>query len=229
MIWMLPLTVCVFLIIRKIAFKIKTPLFNPLVISVIVLIPIMIISQTSYSEYVSNVDIINKLLPYSVVALAFPLYELIPQIKARWKSIIIITFSASIASMITGVSIVFWLGGNTEIAASVLPKSVTTAIAVTIANNEGGVPSIAALCVILVGTLGGIFGHQILNIAKIKSASARGLSIGAVSHAVGTARCIEVDYNEGAYSSLSLVLCGIMTSITAPFLFPISVFIFNWF
>ncbi|QYN44356.1 MULTISPECIES: CidB/LrgB family autolysis modulator [unclassified Gilliamella] len=228
MIWMLPLTVCVFLIIRKLAFKIKTPLFNPLVISVMVLVPIMIMSQTSYSEYVNNVDIINKLLPYSVVALAFPLYELIPQIKARWKSIIIITFSASIASMITGVSIVFWLGGNTEIAASVLPKSVTTAIAVTIANNEGGVPSIAALCVILVGTLGGIFGHQILNIAKIKSASARGLSIGAVSHAVGTARCIEVDYNEGAYSSLSLVLCGIMTSLTAPFIFPIMVFIFDW-
>lgn len=228
MIWMLPLTVCVFLIIRKLAFKIKTPLFNPLVISVMVLVPIMIMSQTSYSEYVNNVDIINKLLPYSVVALAFPLYELIPQIKARWKSIIIITFSASIASMITGVSIVFWLGGNTEIAASVLPKSVTTAIAVTIANNEGGVPSIAALCVILVGTLGGIFGHQILNIAKIKSASAKGLSIGAVSHAVGTARCIEVDYNEGAYSSLSLVLCGIMTSLTAPFIFPIMVFIFDW-
>lgn len=228
MIWMLPLTVCVFLIIRKLAFKIKTPLFNPLVISVMVLVPIMIMSQTSYSEYVNNVDIINKLLPYSVVALAFPLYELIPQIKARWKSIIIITFSASITSMITGVSIVFWLGGNTEIAASVLPKSVTTAIAVTIANNEGGVPSIAALCVILVGTLGGIFGHQILNIAKIKSASARGLSIGAVSHAVGTARCIEVDYNEGAYSSLSLVLCGIMTSLTAPFIFPIMVLIFDW-
>lgn len=228
MIWMLPLTVCVFLIIRKLAFKIKTPLFNPLVISVMVLVPIMIMSQTSYSEYINNVDIINKLLPYSVVALAFPLYELIPQIKARWKSIIIITFSASIASMITGVSIVFWLGGNTEIAASVLPKSVTTAIAVTIANNEGGVPSIAALCVILVGTLGGILGHQILNIAKIKSASARGLSIGAVSHAVGTARCIEVDYNEGAYSSLSLVLCGIMTSLTAPFIFPIMVFIFDW-
>ena len=186
MIWMLPLTVCVFLIIRKLAFKIKTPLFNPLVISVMVLVPIMIMSQTSYSEYVNNVDIINKLLPYSVVALAFPLYELIPQIKARWKSIIIITFSASIASMITGVSIVFWLGGNTEIAASVL------------------------------------------NIAKIKSASARGLSIGAVSHAVGTARCIEVDYNEGAYSSLSLVLCGIMTSLTAPFIFPIMVFIFDW-
>ncbi|OCG60709.1 CidB/LrgB family autolysis modulator [Gilliamella sp. Nev5-1] len=228
MIWMLPLTLGVFLIVRRAAFKLKNPLFNPLVISVIVLIPILLITNTSYVEYVSNIQIINDLLPYSVVALAYPLYELIPQIKARWKSIMLITFTASIASMITGVCITFWLGGNGEIAASVLPKSVTTAIAVTIASNQGGIPSIAALCVILVGTLGGIFGHQILNLFKIKSASARGLSIGAVSHAVGTARCIEVDYNEGAYSSLSLVLCGIMTSLTAPFLFPIMVIIFDW-
>ncbi|OCG20244.1 CidB/LrgB family autolysis modulator [Gilliamella sp. App2-1] len=229
MIWMLPLTICVFLIIRRMSFKIKNPLFNPLVISVIVLIPLLLITNTSYIQYVSNVRIINDLLPYSVVALAYPLYELIPQIKARWKSIMIITFTASLASMITGVCIVFWLGGNAEIAASVLPKSVTTAIAVTVASNQGGIPSIAALCVIFVGILGGIFGHQILNLIKIKSAPARGLSIGAVSHAVGTARCIEVDYNEGAYSSLSLVLCGIITSLTAPFLFPIMVFIFNWF
>ena len=229
MIWMLLLTICVFLIIRRISFKLKNPLFNPLVISVIVLIPILLITKTSYAQYVSNVQIINDLLPYSVVALAYPLYELIPQIKARWKSIMFITFTASISSMITGVCIAFWLGGNNTIAASVLPKSVTTAIAVTIATDQGGVPSIAALCVILVGTLGGIFGHQILNLVKINSASARGLAIGAVSHAVGTARCIEVDYNEGAYSSLSLVLCGIMTSLTAPFLFPIMVFIFDWF
>lgn len=226
---MLPLTICVFLIIRRISFKLKNPLFNPLVISVIVLIPILLITKTSYAQYVSNVQIINDLLPYSVVALAYPLYELIPQIKARWKSIMFITFTASISSMITGVCIAFWLGGNNTIAASVLPKSVTTAIAVTIATDQGGVPSIAALCVILVGTLGGIFGHQILNLVKINSASARGLAIGAVSHAVGTARCIEVDYNEGAYSSLSLVLCGIMTSLTAPFLFPIMIFIFDWF
>ena len=85
------------------------------------------------------------------------------------------------------------------------------------------------MCVILVGTLGAIFGHQLLNLFKIKSPAARGLAIGAVAHAVGTARCIEVDYNEGAYSSLSLVLCGIMTSITAPFLFPVLIFIFSLF
>lgn len=228
MIWMLPLTIMVFFVIRKIAIKLKSTLFNPLVMSVVVLIPIMLLTNTSYKEYFHNVRWINDLLPYSVVALAYPLYELIPQIKSRWKSIMFITFIASLASMISGVSIALCLGGNMEIAASVLPKSVTTAIAVTIAESQGGVPSIAALCVIVVGTLGAIFGHQLLNLFKIKSAAARGLAIGSVSHAVGTARCIEVDYHEGAYSSLALVLCGIMTSLLAPFLFPILVTIYSW-
>lgn len=229
MLWMLPLTVAVFLLVRKLAQKVKSPLFNPLVITVIVLIPILLLTQTRYPDYVSHVHIINDLLPYSVVALAYPLYELLPQIKARWRSIMFITFMASIASMVSGVSIVFMLGGSPEIAASVLPKSVTTAIAVTIAEGQHGIPSIAALCVILVGTLGAIFAYQLLNMFKIKSKAARGLAIGSVAHAVGTARAIEVDYHEGAYSSLALVLCGIMTSLTAPFLFPIMVVIFNLF
>lgn len=227
MFWMLPLTLIIFLYTRKMALKIKNPLFNPLVITVLILIPILLVTHTSYTTYFSNVKIIHELLPYSVVALAYPLYELMPQIKSRWKSILFVTFVASITAMLSGVSIAFWLGGDKEILASILPKSVTTAIAVTISQNEGGVPSITAMCVILVGTLGAIFGHQLLNLFKIKSPAARGLAIGAVAHAVGTARCIEVDYNEGAYSSLSLVLCGIMTSITAPFLFPVLIFIFS--
>ena len=226
---MLPLTLMVFFLMRKIAMKLKTPLFNPLVFSVIILIPILFATKTSYAEYFGNVRIIHELLPYSVVALAYPLYELTPQIKLRWKSIIFITFIATMASMMSGVFIAFWLGASPEIAASVLPKSVTTAIAVIIAENQGGIPSIAALCVILVGTLGAVIGHQVLNLFRIKQPFARGLSIGAVSHAVGTARCLEVDYEEGSYSSLSLVLCGIMTSLIAPFLFPIMLIVATYF
>lgn len=229
MLWMLPLTVIIFFGVRKLAIKIKSPLFNPLVISTVVMIPILLLTNTTYGEYLNNAMWLQDLLPYSVVALAYPLYELIPQIKSKWKSIMFITFIASLCSMASGVCIAFWLGGNEEIAASVLPKSVTTAIAVTISENQGGVPSISALCVILVGTLGAILGHSLLNLFKIKSAAARGLAIGSVSHAVGTARCIEVDYHEGAYSSLALVLCGIMTSLTAPFLFPIMITLYNFF
>ncbi|WP_392562191.1 CidB/LrgB family autolysis modulator [Orbus sturtevantii] len=228
MVWMLPLTIIVFFLIRRLAIKIKSTLFNPLVISTIVLIPILLLTGTSYPDYFHNVRWINDLLPYSVVALAYPLYEMLPQIKSRWKSILFITFIASLSSMISGVCIAFWLGANTEIAASLLPKSVTTAIAVTVAENQGGVPSITALTVILVGILGALFGHQLLNLFKIKSAAARGLAMGSTSHVLGTARCIEVSYHEGAYSSLALVLCGIMTSLTAPFLFPIIVMLHSW-
>lgn len=226
--WMLPLTIAAFFLMRKIAQKIKSPLFNPLVFAVLILIPILLLTDSSYTEYFSNVRILNDLLPYSVVALAFPLYELLPQIKERWKSIIFITFIGSISAMVTGFFIALWLGATPEIATSILPKSVTTPIAVTISQNQQGIPSITAFCVMLAGISGAIIGHLILNLFRIKSPAARGLAIGSVSHAVGTARCIEVDYKEGAYSSLSLVLCGIITSLTAPFLFPIMLMMYNW-
>ncbi|QIQ22114.1 CidB/LrgB family autolysis modulator [Zophobihabitans entericus] len=225
--WMLPVTIIVFFAVRYAAQKIKSPLFNPLVVTTLILIPILLVTGTSYSEYAGNVKILNDLLACSVVALALPLYELLPQIKERWKSILFITFTGSVAAMITGVSIAFWLGATPEIAASVLPKSVTTPIAVTLAASQEGIPSIAAFCVVLVGTLGAIVGHSILNLFRIKHHAARGLAIGTVSHAVGTARCIELDYQEGAYSSLALVLCGIITSILAPFLFPIMLLLHN--
>lgn len=228
MLWILPLTLFVFFIAKKLAYWVKTPLCNPLLISVLILIPIMVLTQTTYSQYAEKVKVLNDLLSYSVVALAYPLYELLPQIKERWRSIMFITSIGAIFAMITGVSVAFWLGASPEIAASILPKSVTTPIAVTIAAAESGIPSIAAFCVIFVGISGALFGHLILNLFKVRLPAARGLAIGAISHAVGTARCIEVDYQEGAYSTLALVLCGICTSITAPFLFPIMLFIYQY-
>ncbi|WP_392565333.1 CidB/LrgB family autolysis modulator [Utexia brackfieldae] len=227
--WMLPVTLLIFFAVRRIALKIQSPLCNPLLISVLVLIPIMLLTKTSYTEYVANVNILNHLLACSVVALAYPLYELLPQIKERWRSIIFITFIGSVFAMLTGVFIAFWLGATPELAATILPKSVTTPIAVTIAKDQHGIPSISAFCVLLVGLSGALFGHKLLDLFKIKMPAARGLAIGTISHAVGTARCIEVDYQEGAYSSLALVLCGIITSLMAPLLFPIILMIHGWF
>ena len=85
----------------------------------------------------------------------------------------------------------------------------------------GGIPAISAMCVIFVGILGAVFGHTLLNGMRIHTKAARGLSMGTASHALGTARCAELDYQEGAFSSLALVICGIITSLVAPFLFPI--------
>ena len=123
--------------------------------------------------------------------------------------------------MVTGTSVALLMGATPEIAASVLPKSVTTPIAMAVGGSIGGIPAVSAVCVIFVGILGAVFGHTLLNAMRIKTKAARGLAMGTASHALGTARCAELDYQEGAFSSLALVICGIITSLIAPFLFPI--------
>ncbi len=219
--WSLPLTLVVFFAARKLAARFKMPLLNPLLVAMVVIIPFLLLTGIPYDHYFQGSKILNDLLQPAVVALAFPLYEQLHQIRARWKSIISICFIGSVVAMVTGSVIALLMGATPEIAASVLPKSVTTPIAMAVGGSIGGIPAISAVCVIFVGVLGAVFGHTLLNLMKIHTKSARGLAMGTASHALGTARCSELDYQEGAFSSLALVICGIMTSLLAPFLFPL--------
>jgi len=219
--WSLPLTVAVFFAARKLAVRLKFPLLNPLLVAMVVIIPFLLLTGIPYAKYFQGSKILNDLLQPAVVALAFPLYEQLHQIRARWKSIITICLVGSVVAMITGTSVALLMGATPEIAASILPKSVTTPIAMAVGGSLGGIPAISAVCVIYVGILGAVLGHTLLNAMRIRTKSARGLAMGTASHALGTARCAELDYQEGAFSSLALVICGIMTSLIAPFLFPI--------
>jgi len=209
--WSLPLTLVVFFAARKLGVRFKMPLLNPLLVSMVVIIPFLMLTGIPYDHYFKGSEVLNDLLQPAVVALAYPLYEQLHQIRARWKSIITICFIGSAVAMITGTSVALMMGASPQIAASILPKSVTTPIAMAVSGSIGGIPAISAVCVIYVGILGAVFGHT----------ASRGLSMGTASHALGTARCAELDYQEGAFSSLALVICGIITSLIAPFLFPV--------
>ena len=221
--WSLPLTLAVFFAARKLAARFKMPLLNPLLVAMVVIIPFLLLTGIPYERYFAGSKILNDLLQPAVVALAFPLplYEQLHQIRARWKSIITICFVGSLVAMITGTSVALLMGASPQIAASILPKSVTTPIAMAVGGSLGGIPAISAMCVIFVGILGAVFGHTLLNAMRIHTKAARGLSMGTASHALGTARCAELDYQEGAFSSLALVICGIITSLLAPFIFPL--------
>ncbi|KPD02065.1 CidB/LrgB family autolysis modulator [Moellerella wisconsensis] len=225
--WSLPLTVIVFYLARALAIKVKLPVLNPLLIAIAVIIPVLILTNTPYEHYFSGSKILNDLLQPAVVALAFPLYEQLHQIRAQWKSLFSICFAGSIIAMFTGTSIALWLGATPDIAASILPKSVTTPIAMAVADSIGGIPAVSAACVIFVGILGAMFGHSLFDALRIKTHASRGLAMGTASHALGTARCAEVDYVEGAYSSLALMTCGIITSLLAPFIFPVILHLFS--
>lgn len=221
--WSLPLTLVVFFGVRHLSRLVKSPLLNPLLVSMVIIIPLLVMTHTPYSRYFAGSKILNDCLQPAVVALAFPLYEQLHQIRARWKSIITLCFIGSLVAMVSGTAIALWMGATPEIAASIMPKSVTTPIAMAVGASIGGVPAISAVCVIFVGILGAVLGHTLLNAMHITTKAARGLAMGSSSHALGTARCAEMDYQEGAFSSLALVICGIITSLLAPFLFPILV------
>ncbi|RKQ40349.1 CidB/LrgB family autolysis modulator [Enterobacter sp. R1(2018)] len=225
--WSLPLSLLVFFGARRLGARFKTPLLNPLLVSMVVIIPLLIFTGTPYEHYFKGSEVLNDLLQPAVVALAFPLYEQLHQIRARWKSIISICFIGSMVAMISGTAIALYMGATPEIAASVLPKSVTTPIAMAVGGSIGGIPAISAVCVIFVGILGAVFGHTLLNIMRITTKASRGLAMGTAAHALGTARCAELDFQEGAFSSLALVICGIITSLIAPFLFPLIVALFG--
>ncbi len=225
--WSLPLTLLVFFAARRLAGKYNMPLLNPLLVSMVVIIPLLLVTGIPYDRYFAGSRVLNDLLQPAVVALAFPLYEQLHQIRARWKSIMSICLAGSLTAMVTGTVIALWMGATPDIAASIMPKSVTTPIAMAVAQSIHGIPAISAVCVIFVGILGAVFGHTLLNLLNITTKASRGLAMGTASHALGTARCAEMDFQEGAFSSLALVICGIITSLIAPFLFPVLLAIFG--
>ncbi|APC10909.1 MULTISPECIES: CidB/LrgB family autolysis modulator [Providencia] len=225
--WSLPLTIVVFYLARQLSVKFKLPILNPLLVTIAVLITLLVLTNTSYEHYFAGSKILNDLLQPAVVALAFPLYEQMHQIRAQWKSLLSICFAGSLVAMFSGAAIALWLGATPDIAGSILPKSVTTPIAMAVADSVGGVPAISAACVLFVGILGAMFGHSLFDVLRIRTHASRGLAMGTASHALGTARCAEVNYIEGAYSSLALMTCGVITSLIAPFIFPVILHLFS--
>lgn len=222
----LALTIITFLLMRRLCLRINHPLMNPLLLSVALIIPILLALHIPYRQYFSGSQWIHQMLQPAVVALAFPLYKQLPQIIRHWRIILLAGFSGSLVAIVSGVGIALALGGSEEIAASILAKSVTTPIALTITEQVGGIGAITAACVIVVGILGAIFAYPIMNALHIDQKMARGMGMGASAHALGTARATEVDLQEGAFSSLALVLCGVITAIIAPLLYP---YLVQWF
>ncbi|MGL4858850.1 MAG: CidB/LrgB family autolysis modulator [Enterobacteriaceae bacterium] len=226
-IWSIPLTLGAFQLARVLNKRYQLILLNPLLIAIVLIVTLLLLTKTPYQHYFQGSKIINDLLQPAVVALAFPLYESLQRIRERWKSLLLICLLGSIIGMVTGTATAFLLGAPPEVAASILPKSVTTPLAMAVAVTLHGIPSISAICVIFAGILGAVCAHSLLNKLGLHNSVVRGLAIGCASHALGTARCAEVNYQEGAFSSLALVLCGIFTSLLAPVIYPLCVILFQ--
>lgn len=221
----LPITVVVFFIARWLCQQVKSPLMNPLLISLAVLIPLLTFYQIPFETYYADNQWINYLLQPAVVALAYPLYEQLPQIRANWRIIMLACGVGSVMSMLTASIIAVYMKADIALIASLLGKSVTTPIAMEVSSHLGGEPAIAAILVLIVGLFGAIMAYPIYNLLNITHPIAKGLTMGTVSHALGTATCAEKDGQDAAFSSLALVVCGVITSVLAPSFFAFAVWL----
>ena len=196
--------------------KTRLNILHPLLVSIPVLAVVIRVLGISFESFEKGSRIINFMLGPTVVVLGYLLYEQIARLKENAVSIITSIFAGCITGIVSVISIARYFGADQVLIASLEPKSVTTPIAMSIAERSGGIPSIAAVVVIVVGIFGGITGPFILERLGIKSRIARGLALGSAAHGLGTARAMELGTIEGAVSGLAIGVMGIMTAIFVP-------------
>ena len=215
-IFILTLVVGIYLVSVWFYRRTKLAFLHPLLISIPVLAVLIRVLGISYESFEQGSRIISCLLGPTVVVLGYLLYEQLSLLRENVVSIVTSVFVGCVTGIFSVIYIARYLGADPVLIASIEPKSVTTPIAMSIAEKAGGVPSIAAIVVILVGIFGGIVGPFILEKLGIKSKIAKGLALGSAAHALGTARAMELGAVEGAISGLAIGVMGIMTAILVP-------------
>lgn len=215
------LTLFTFVMFRKGCKKVNISLLNPLVCSLIYIIIFLKIFNIPYENYYIGAEIFNTLIIPATVALAIPLYKNFELLKKYYKEILLsIGLSTIILTALLGLSMAL-LDIDSEILASVLPKSVTTAIAIGVSEQIQGIQAITVIMVIVCGNIGAIFGELIFKIFKIKHPIAQGISLGTTSHAVGTSKALELGEIQGSMSGLAIIVTGLFTVALAPIIFTI--------
>ena len=191
--------------------KLKTGIANPLLISIVFVIAVLLVFNIDYEKYRESSEILSWLLTPATVCLAVPLYEQIHLLKKNYKAVMGRIISGVFASLISVALFCLMFGLDKGIEISLLPKSITTAIGMSLADELGGIDTLAAAAIIVTGIVGNVMCRGVCKIFKITEPVAVGIAIGTSSHAVGTSKAFEIGEVEGAMSSLSIAVAGIIT------------------
>lgn len=191
--------------------KFKLGIFNPLLISIVVSIAVLVVGKVDYYTYNEGAKYLSWLLTPATVCLAIPLYEQWGLLLKNFKAVMLGLVAGTITSLTTVLVLALICGLSHEEYVTLLPKSITTAIGMGVSEELGGYVTITVAVIIITGVLGNIFGELICKIFKIDEPISRGLAFGASSHAIGTAKALEIGEVEGAMSSLAIAVSGILT------------------
>jgi putative effector of murein hydrolase len=191
--------------------KFKLGIFNPLLISIVFTIILLVVFHVDYDIYYEGAKYISYLLTPATVCLAIPLYEQFELLKKNYLAVMAGIVSGVLTSgiLVLLFSVLFHLS-HTEYV-TFLPKSITTAIGMGVSEQLGGYVPVTVAVIIITGVLGNVFAEPILKLFHIVEPIAKGVAIGSASHAMGTAKAAEIGEVEGAMSGLSIAVSGVLT------------------
>lgn len=191
--------------------KYHSALFNPLLLSVAATIVLLVLFRIDYDTYYEGAKYLSYLLTPATVCLAIPMYEQLELLKKNLKAVMVGIISGVLMSLgcILVMAIVFGLNHETYV--TLLPKSSTTAIGMGVSEELGGYVTITVATIVITGVLGNIIGEGLCKLFHIEEPIAKGVALGTASHAIGTARAMEMGEIEGAMASLSIAVAGLLT------------------
>ena len=197
--------------------KFKLAVLNPLMISIIFVVGVVLLFKLDYPSYKKQAEILNYLLTPATIALAIPLYQQLSLLRKNLLAVICGIISGVFASMssVLAMSVLFSLSHEDFV--TLLPKSITTAIGMGVSEELGGIQTITVAVIIVTGVLGNGIGEGVCKLFRITEPISRGLALGTAAHAIGTAKALEMGEIEGAMSSLSIAVSGLLTVVFASF------------
>jgi predicted murein hydrolase (TIGR00659 family) len=191
-------------------------LLHPVIVSMTVLIAFLVLTDTDYTTYFEGAQFIHFLIGPATVALAVPLYDHRKRIKEMWLHILVACVIGALVAMLSAILIAKWFGLPNELLLTLAPKSVTTPIAIGIAEKIGGISSMAAGFVLITGAMGTLVAPWVFRLLMIKDDAVKGFSLGLSAHGFGTAAAFEISAVAGAFSGLAMGLTGLITAFLVP-------------
>jgi len=196
----------------------RTPLLHPVIISLSAIIALLTITGVSYDQYIEGAAILKFLMGPAIVALAIPLYDNLGKVRDLLLPVLVGCIAGALTAALTAVGVGVLLGADAPTLLSLAPKSVTSPIAIGVADKLGGYGSLAAGLVLITGALGCLIAPPLFRWLKIEDPAVRGFTLGVSAHAMGTAFAFEYGAMAGAFSGLAMGLTGAFTAFGLPVL-----------
>lgn len=189
---------------------------QPFLVAMLLVIAVLLATGIPYERYRQNTWLLSVFLGPATVALAVPLFLNVRRLRELFGPIMLTLLIGGTFATLLGVGLAWWFGADRQLLMTLAPKSVTSPIAMLVADQIGGIAALAAVFVLITGVLGALFGLPLMRLCGIRHAAARGMAMGLTAHAVGTAQALQESEECGVFAALAMSLMGVLTAVLMP-------------